>query len=56
MDELLIMSKKELTRLEVMKRLEERRLRQREAAEILGVSPRRIRRLLRSYREHKEKG
>ena len=56
MDELLIMSKKELTRLEVMKRLEGRRLRQREAAEILGISPRHIRRLLRSYREHKEKG
>jgi len=56
MDGLLTMSKKEMTRLEVMKRLEDRRMRQREAAEILGVSPRQIRRLLRSYREHKEKG
>jgi len=56
MDELLTMSKKELTRLEVMKRLEDRRMGQREAAEILGVRPRQIRRLLHSYREHKEKG
>ena len=56
MDELLTMSKKELTRLEVIRRLEEKRMRQREAAEILGVSSRHIRRLLRSYRLHKEKG
>ncbi len=56
MDELLIMSKNELTRLEVMKRLEDRRLRQKEAAEILDVSSRHIRRLLRSYREHEEAG
>jgi transposase/uncharacterized protein YifE (UPF0438 family) len=50
------MSKKELTRLEVMQRLEQKRMRQKEAAEILGVSTRHIRRLLHSYREHKEKG
>ncbi len=56
MDELLTMSKKELTRLEVMQRLEQKRMRQKEAAEILGVSTRHIRRLLHSYREHKEKG
>ncbi len=56
MDELLTMSKKELTRLEVIQQLEQRRMRQKEAAEILGVSTRHIRRLLQSYREHKEKG
>ena len=56
MDELLTMSRKELTRLEVMKRLEDRRMTQREAAMILGVSPRHIRRLIRSYREHRENG
>jgi transposase len=56
MDELLTMSKKELTRLEVMQRLEEKRMRQKEAAEILGISTRHIRRLLHSYREHREKG
>jgi predicted XRE-type DNA-binding protein len=32
------MSKKELSRLEVMKRLEEKRLKQKEAAVMLGVS------------------
>jgi transposase len=50
------MSQKELTRLEVIQRLEEKRLRQKEAAEILGVSPRHIRRLLRAYRQEGEKG
>ena len=56
MDELLTMSKRELTRLEVIQRLEQNRMRQKEAAEILGVSTRHIRRLLQSYRGHKEKG
>jgi transposase len=56
MDELLTMSKKELTRLEVIRRLEEKRMRQKEAAEILGISTRHVRRLLHSYRLHKEKG
>ena len=36
MDKLLTMSTKELTRLEVMKRLEEKRVKQKEAAEMLG--------------------
>ena len=56
MDELLTMSKRELTRLEVIQRLEQNRMRQKEAAEILGVSTRHIRRLLQSFRERKEKG
>ena len=56
MDELLIMSKKELTRLEVLQQLEEKRLKQRKAAEILGVSERHVRRLLRMYRQEGEKG
>ena len=50
-DDLLTMSKKERTRLEVMKQLEEKRLKQKEAAEILGVSVRHIKRLLRRYRQ-----
>ena len=55
MDELLTMSKKELTRLEVIRRLEEKRMRQKEAAEILGISSRHVRRLLRAYEaEHEE--
>ena len=42
MDELLTMSKTELTRLEIMKRLEEKRLKQEEAAEMLFRSARSI--------------
>ena len=56
MDELLTMSKKELTRLEVMVRLEEKRLKQREGAERLGISERHVRRLLRKYRKEGERG
>lgn len=56
MGELLTMSKKELTRLELMQRLEQGRMKQEEAAESLGISTRHIRRLLRSYREQGEKG
>ena len=56
MDKLLTMSTKELTRLEVMKRLEEKRVKQKEAAEMLGVSERHIRRLLRTYRQEGERG
>ena len=56
MDQLLSMSKKEFTRLEVMERLAEKRLKQEEAAEILRLSERHIRRLLRVYRQHGESG
>jgi transposase len=52
MDKLLKMSEKELTRLEVMKRLEEKRMRQREAADRMGVSVRYVKRLLKAYREN----
>jgi transposase len=48
--ELLTMSKEELSRLEVMERLDERRMRQRTAGEVLGVSVRQVKRLLRAYR------
>ena len=50
-DQLLTMSQKELTRLEVMKRLQEKRMKQREAAEVLGLSVRQVKRLLKRYRE-----
>ena len=56
MDELLTMSKKELTRVEIMKRLDEKRMRQKEGAEMLGVSARHVRRLLKAYRQAGEKG
>jgi transposase len=55
-DELLTMSKKELTRLEVMQRLKEKRLTQKEAARLLGLSTRQIKRLWRAYRQQGAKG
>jgi transposase len=48
--DLVIMSKEELQRLDVMKRLQEKRINQRTAAEELGVSVRHMKRLLRAYR------
>jgi transposase len=50
------MSKKELTRLEVMQRLKEKRLTQKEAARLLGLSTRQIKRLWRAYRQQGAKG
>jgi len=49
-DKLLTMSATELSRLEVMQRLAEKRLSQKEAAEMLGVSVRQVKRLLKRYR------
>jgi transposase len=55
-DELLKMSTKELSRLEVMQRLVEKRMSQKEAASVLGVSVRQVKRLLRTYRREGAKG
>jgi transposase len=44
------MSNKELTRLDIMKRLSEKHLKQKKAAQMLGISERHLRRLLRNYR------
>ncbi len=49
-DELLAMSQKELSRLDVMKQLEAKRLKQKEAAQMLGLGVRQVKRLLRAYR------
>lgn len=49
--DLLTMSKKELTRLEIIQRLEEKLLKQKEAGEMLGISTRQIRRLLNNYKK-----
>ena len=51
MDQLLTMSKRELTRLEVMQRLKDKRLHQREASCILGISVRHIKRLYRAFKD-----
>lgn len=53
MDELLTMSKRELTRLESMPRIKDKRLTQKEAAEMLGLS---IRQIKRRYRASKTQG
>jgi transposase len=50
-DQLLNMSAKELSRLEVMQRLAEKRMSQKEAGRILTVSTRQIKRLLGAYRQ-----
>jgi transposase len=50
-EKLLTMSAKELGRVEVMQRLEEKRLTQQEAAKMLGVGVRQVKRLLRNYRK-----
>jgi transposase len=51
MDKLLTMSKKELTRMEIMQRIEERGLKQKEAAAALKVTERHVRRLMQAYRQ-----
>jgi transposase len=50
------MSKKELSRLEVVCRVFERRLTQREASKMLGVGLRQMERLCRAYRESGAEG
>ena len=56
METLLSMSAKELSRLEVMQRLSERRMTQKEAGEILHLGTRQIKRLLRRYRKQGASG
>ena len=56
MNDLLTMSQKELTRLEVIQRIEKKTLKQREAAEMLSISERHVRRLLRAYRQSGAEG
>jgi transposase len=51
MDKLLQMSTKELSRLEVMQRLSQKKLSQQEAGTILKLSKRQIKRLLKAFRE-----
>jgi transposase len=55
-DELLTMSKTEITRVEVMQRLKSKRLTQKEAAQMLGLSTRQVKRLWRSYCQKGAKG
>jgi len=54
--DMVTMSAKEVNRLEVMQRLDEKRMRQKAAAELLGISERQVKRLLRRYRERGASG
>ena len=54
--DLLTMSAKEVNRLEVMQGLDEKRMKQKAAAELLGVGERQVKRLLRRYREQGPSG
>jgi len=56
MDKILQMSQQELTRLEVMQRLKDKRLVQKEAALRLGLSVRQVKRLWRRYKQQAAKG
>jgi transposase len=56
MDELLTMSKQEITRLEVIQRIKEKRLTQKEAAGMLKLSVRQVKRLYRAYKSKGAKG
>jgi hypothetical protein len=52
MDDLLTMSNREITRLEVMQRLRDKRLKQFEAARMLGISVRQVKRLFRAFKAY----
>lgn len=56
MDKLLTMSKKELTRLEIIQRIEDKQLKQVKAAEMLKVTQRHVRRLVQTYRQSGAEG
>ena len=50
------MSTKELSRLEIKQRLSEKRMSQKKAASVLGISVRHVKRLLRNYRRDGAQG
>src|SRR5512139_1237568 len=56
MDELLTMSNREITRLEAMQRIKNKRLTQKEAARMLSLSVRQIKRLYRAYKAQGARG
>jgi len=56
MDKLLTMSKRELSRLEVMQRIKDKRLTQKEATQLLGISTRQVKRLWRLDRKKGAQG
>jgi len=55
-EDILTMSQKELKRLHIIRKAIEKRIKQREAAEVLGLSQRQVRRIVRRIREESDKG
>jgi len=56
MDKLLTMSNREITRLEAMQQIKDKRLTQKEAARMLSLSVRQIKRLYRAYKAQGARG
>jgi transposase len=56
MGDLITMSNKELTRAEVCQRIKDKRISQRQAAAMLHLSTRQVKRLVRAYRKHGPSG
>ena len=56
MEDILTMSQRELKRLHIIRKAIDKRIKQREAAEVLGLSQRQIRRLVKRVREESDKG
>ena len=56
MDKLQTMSNQEITRLEAMQRIKDKRLTQKEAGQMLGISTRQVKRLYQAYRKKGAKG
>ena len=56
MDKLLTMSNREITRLEAMSRIKDKRLTQKKAARMLNLSVRQVKLLYRAHKEHGAKG
>ncbi len=56
MEERISMSQKDLNRLDIIVKIKEKRLKQIEGAQKLGISPRQLRRLLRSFEAYGAKG
>jgi DNA-binding Lrp family transcriptional regulator len=55
-EDILTMSQKELKRLHIIRKAIDKRIKQREAAEVLGLSQRQVRRLVKRVREESDKG
>ena len=56
MDKILTLSSKEISRLEALQRIKDKRITQKEAARMLNMSVRQVRRLNQAYKAYRAKG